>query len=174
MSITVSSLLLKSVAQLTRPPVTSSQASRIETQTSHIASQTTSIEAQNRKVSKLVEEIHTAWFQNLKVSKGNSTAAPEGSRLDSTDTLFSIFEEDKPSSFQALCENARLYPIQEPGEGSASASRLFDCCCDELGGPNISSHRHAIEAYVCKNIPWYLLGDSRWIKKVLITYPSII
>lgn len=110
MSMTASSLLLKSVGKLTRPLVTSSQASRIETQTSYIASRTTSIEAQNRKVSKLVEEIHTAWLHNLKVSKGNSTATPGGPRLDSTDALFLIFEEDKSSSFQELCEHARLYP----------------------------------------------------------------
>ncbi|KAI7781349.1 hypothetical protein LA080_014783 [Diaporthe eres] len=100
--------------------VINSQASRIETQTSYIASRTTSIEAQNRKVSKLLEEIHTAWLHDLKVSQGNSTAAPGGPRLDSTDALFSIFEEDKPSSFQELC------------------------------GLNFSNHRLAIEAYASR------------------------
>lgn len=154
--------------------MTSSQASRIEIRTSHIASQTTRIEAQNEKVSKWVEEIYTAWSQSLQVSNGeNNTAAPEGSLPDSTDALFSIFEEDKPSSSQALCDNARLYAGKEPGEGGASARRLFRCCCDEHSGRKFSSHKHAVEAYVCKNNMWHHLEDYWWFINILLTHNSV-
>lgn len=174
MSTTAPALVLNSDAKLTRPPMTSSQASRIESRTSHMASQTARIEAQNEKVSKWVEEIYTGWSQSLQVSSGEkSTAAPEGSWPDSTDALFSIFEEDNPSSSQALCDHARLYAGKEPGEGRASARRLFRCCCDGHSGRKLSSHKHAVEAYVCKINIWHHLEESWWFINMLLIHNSV-
>lgn len=158
----VSSSPFSHLQSLTNPPMKSSQANRIETRTSHIASQTARIEAQNIQLCKWVEEIYAAWHQSLQVSKEDSIAASDRSRPSSTDSLFSISEDDKPSSSIALCENAGLYPVHEPGDSSASA-QLFRCCCDGHAGRNSSRHRQAVEAYNGKNTLRRHSEDSRWI-----------